>query len=164
MGGRSFQAGDQEGLRRVLSVPGVQRVLEVGPGCWRFAGAILAAGASLYAVELPFPRSAAMRPAGAGGWFSWRPHPLPWPTGHFQVAYQRNAVPNLETGDIGRALAEIARVADLFVWVGDLRCRFPIRPGRWVKAKILEHFAIEEEGGVKEWRVMALKPLRLCCR
>lgn len=130
-----------------------RHVLEIGPGSFRFARGCRAAGVAVSCVELPMARAASHRPPDVPCWFSWRSSPLPWPTQFFDVAYQRNALPNLPSAAIPAALDELARVARVLVWAGDLRPRFWCgrnRPGgeraAWMLAEIGRRFGVERAG------------------
>lgn len=152
MGGRGI---GPENLRALEAILGLQArsVLEVGPGCWRFARAALAAGLHVSAVELPVGRAAGLRPEGVPCLFAWRAAPLPWADGAFDVVYQRNAVPNMPGGDVGRALDEMRRVARALVWSGDLRCRFAPRKSSagsrasWMRAELKQRWRVASEDG-----------------
>ena len=153
MGGRGIGPENRRALDAILAL-GAGSVLEVGPGCWRFAEAALLAGLRVAAVELPLPRAAALRPEGVEVVHAWRAHPLPWEAGAFDVVYQRNAVPNMPGCDVPRALDEMRRVARVLVWSGDLRCRFAQRrsptgqsPGAWMRAELEKRWRVEHEHG-----------------
>jgi len=121
-------------------------VLEVGPGCFRFAWAALRANLAISAVELPIARATGFRLPEVPTWYAWRPFPLPWPVGAFDVAYQRNAVPNMPSDDVLPALRELARVAHRFVWSGDFRCRFGCGVGEaWMRERLADVFTVDHE-------------------
>lgn len=125
-------------------------VLELGPGCYRFARVATEAGLEVTAVELPISRAAGLRPPPVATWFTWHPERLPWADNHFDVCYQQNMIPNLPSRSILAVLAEATRVSRILVWSGDLRPRF-WEDGRalggeraeWMRARLEELFEVE---------------------
>jgi hypothetical protein len=153
LGGRNLGTGNRSALDAILALP-ARTVLELGPGCYRFARVATEAGLEVSAVELPIPRAAGLRPAAVATWFSWRPWPLPWPDDAFDVVYQQNAVPNLPSRSIMPCLRELMRLAPVLVWSGDLRPRFwedgKAKGGEraaWMEARLGELFDVERRRG-----------------
>lgn len=160
MGGRGIGPENARAAEIVRSL-GASSVLEIGPGCFRFARVLSEAGVRVTAVELPYPRAAAFRPAPVACWYSSKAWPLPWREASFDVAYQHDALTNMPTRDMLRCLDELARVAKRLVWAGVLRPRF-FEHGKksggeraaWAREEIMRRFDLEWSEG----KIMVLRP------
>ena len=168
LGGRGIGRENLTAAKLVADRLKAESVLELGPGSWRFARVCIEHGVKNFVgmeSKIGEERSLTLKPDQALSIYVDDFSRIDFPNKSFDVVYQCNTVPNLLATQIRPCLLEVARVGKLFVWAGDLRCRFwdlprvTMRERRsWMRAMLSELFEDVEHVGDSLFDIQVLKP------
>jgi hypothetical protein len=111
MGGKGTDEVNGEAARIAVSELGAASTFDFGGGLWHFSRRCRELGAAYVAgVEFDDLNSRKWLPEFVDCHFSSMPYPVPWPTNHFDLSFQHNALANLRSSHIEPTVSELARI------------------------------------------------------